>query len=58
MNYVNGKRVVLDNPKATVKQNGVPLTKMLTTLPSNADVRYTGPGGASFEVKLPGKKRN
>jgi len=57
MNYRNGKRVVLDNPKQLVKENGVPLTKMLTTLPPKIDIRFAGPNVASFDVKLPGEEK-
>jgi hypothetical protein len=57
MNYKNGKRVVLDNPKQTVKENGVPLTKMLASISPRADVRFAGINGASFEVKLPGEEK-
>ncbi len=57
LNYRNGKRVVLDNPKQKVKENGVPLTKMLTTLPPKIDIRFAGPNVASFDVKLPGEEK-
>jgi hypothetical protein len=57
MIYKNGKRVVLDNPKQTIKENGVPLTKMLTTLPPKIDIRFAGPNFASFDVRLPGEEK-
>lgn len=53
LNYRNGKRVVLDQ-KNGPKVNGVPLTKMLSTLLKNTDVRFAGGNGAGFDVKLPG----
>ncbi|MEI7985637.1 MAG: hypothetical protein WCI55_08405 [Armatimonadota bacterium] len=57
MNYRNGKRVVLDNPKQQVKENGVPLTKMLSTLPPKVEIRFAGLNIASFDVKLPGEEK-
>jgi hypothetical protein len=40
-----------------VKENGVPLTKMLASISPKADVRYAGINGASFDVKLPGEEK-
>lgn len=57
LNYRNGKRVVLENPKKKPPENGVPLTKYLTTLPPNIDIRYAGPNIAGFDVKLPGEEK-
>jgi hypothetical protein len=57
MNYRNGKRVVFDNPKSTTKENRVPLTKMLTTLPPKVDIRFAATNVASFDAKLPGEEK-
>jgi hypothetical protein len=57
MNYRNGKRVVFEKSKQGTSENGVPLTKMLTTLPPKIDIRFALPGYASFEAKLPGSEK-
>lgn len=57
MNYENGKRAVLDKPNSKTIENGVPLTKMLTTLPPKTDIRFTTGSTSGFEVKLPGEEK-
>lgn len=57
MNYENGKRVVLDKPNSKTVENGVPLTKMLTTLPPKIDIRFTNGSNSGFDVKLPGEEK-
>ncbi|MEI8282178.1 MAG: hypothetical protein WCG75_07230 [Armatimonadota bacterium] len=57
MNFVKGKRLVLENPKQQPKENGVPLSKYLATLPPKIDIRYARPNESSFEVKLPGQEK-
>lgn len=57
MNFRNGNRVVLQKPDAQTTENGVPLTRMLSTLPPKIDIRIANTTEAGFEVKLPGEEK-
>ena len=57
MNFRNGNRVVLQRPDSQTTENGVPLTRMLTTLPPKIDIRIAATNEAGFEVKLPGEEK-
>ena len=57
LNYQKGKRVVLDNPKQKTTENGVPLTKMLLTMPKKIDIRFANPTFIGFDVRLPGQEK-
>ena len=57
MNFRNGNRQVLDDPKQKRSENQVSLAKVLATLPPKIDIRYAVPGYAGFEVRLPGQEK-
>ena len=56
MSYRNGRRIVFEKSKQGTSENGVLLTKMLTTLPPKIDIRFAAPDFSSFEAKLPGNE--